>query len=283
MGTDIGPMAICYRSDLLGEAGLPTDRGELAARMQSWDDYLALGEEYKAAAPEGTAWTDAASGFYNAMISTEEVIYYDESGEPVWDSNPAVRAAFDTAASAGEDGLTAGLAQFSPEWNQGFASGSFATLACPSWMLGYIRGQAGDEAAGKWDVVTLPGEQGGNWGGSYLAVPAESEQAEEAAKLVAWLTSPGQQQTVFTESGNFPSNTEGISAVADVEDEYFMGAPVGQIFGTAAQAAPVQVIGINDGIYRTQLSNALQSVEVNGVSAADAWKAAGASIENQVG
>jgi cellobiose transport system substrate-binding protein len=283
MGTDVGPMAICYRSDLLEQAGLPTDRAELASRMQSWDDYLALGEEYKASAPKGTAWTDAASGFYNAMVSTEEKIYYDESGEPIWDSNPAVREAFDMAAEAGTAGLTAKLAQFSPEWNQGFASGSFATIACPSWMLGYIRGQAGDAGAGKWDVVTLPGEMGGNWGGSYLAVPEESEHKEEAAKLVAWLTDSERQKELFAELGNFPSNTEAISAVGDVKNEYFMNAPVGEIFGTAAEAAPVQVIGINDGIYRTQLSNALQSVEANGVPVDQAWKAAGKSIENQVG
>jgi cellobiose transport system substrate-binding protein len=283
MGTDIGPMALCYRSDLLEEAGLPTDRDELASRMQSWDDYVALGEEFTAGAPEGTAWMDAASGFYNAMISTEETIYYDESGEPVWDSNPAVRKAFDTAAQAGQDGLTAKLAQFSPEWNTAFASGAFATIACPAWMLGYIKGQAGDAAAGTWDVVALPGGVGGNWGGSYLAVPEESEQKEEATKLVAWLTAPEQQEKIFTDLGSFPSNTEAIGSVGDVTNEYFMDAPVGEILGASSQAAPVQVIGINDGIYRTQLSNALQSVEVNGVSAADAWKQAGASIENQVG
>jgi cellobiose transport system substrate-binding protein len=283
MGTDIGPMAICYRSDLLEQAGLPTDPAELSSRMQSWEDYLALGEEYKAAAPEGTAWTDAASGLYNAIISTEEKIYYDESGEPIWDSNPAVREAFDMAAEAGQNDLTAKLAQFSPEWNQGFASGSFATIACPSWMLGYIRGQAGDAGAGKWNVVTLPGEMGGNWGGSYLAVPEESDNKEAAADLVAWLTDAERQQELFAELGNFPSNTEAISAVGDVKNEYFMDAPVGEIFGTAAEAAPVQVIGINDGIFRTQLSNALQSVEANGVPVDDAWKAAGKSIENQVG
>ena len=283
MGTDIGPMALCYRSDLLEQAGLPTDREELGARLSSWDDYVALGEEFQAKAPEGTAWMDAASGFYNAMISTEEVIYYDESGEPVWDSNPAVRTAFDKAAKAGQDGLTSKLAQFSPEWNKAFASGQFATIACPAWMLGYIKGQAGDAAAGKWDVMTLPGGAGGNWGGSYLAVPEKSEHKEEATKLVAWLTASEQQQTIFDETGSFPSNTEAIGGVGDVSNEYFMDAPVGEILGTSSEAAPVQVIGINDGIYRTQLSNALQSVEVNGVSAAEAWKKAGASIENQVG
>ena len=283
MGTDIGPMALCYRSDLLEQAGLPTDREELGARLSSWDDYVALGEEFQAKAPEGTAWMDAASGFYNAMISTEEVIYYDESGEPVWDSNPAVRTAFDKAAKAGQDGLTSKLAQFSPEWNKAFASGQFATIACPAWMLGYIKGQAGDAAAGKWDVMTLPGGAGGNWGGSYLAVPEKSEHKEEATKLVAWLTASEQQQTIFDKTGSFPSNTEAIGGVGDVTNEYFMDAPVGEILGTSSEAAPVQVIGINDGIYRTQLSNALQSVEVNGVSAAEAWKKAGASIENQVG
>ena len=283
MGTDIGPMALCYRSDLLEQAGLPTDREELASRMSSWDDYVALGEEFKAKAPKGTAWMDAASGFYNAMVSTEEVIYYDEAGEPVWDSNPAVREAFDKAAKAGEDGLTSKLAQFSPEWNKAFASGNFATIACPAWMLGYIRGQAGDAAAGKWDVVSLPGGAGGNWGGSYLAVPEKSEAKEEANKLVAWLTAPEQQEKIFVDLGSFPSNTEAISKVGDVRNEYFMDAPVGEILGASSEAAPVQVIGINDGVYRTQLSNALQSVEVNGVSAAEAWKKAGASIENQVG
>ncbi len=283
MGTDIGPMAICYRTDLLKEAGLPTDRDELASRMGSWEDYLALGKEYQASAPEGTAWTDAASGLYNAVISTEEKIYYDESGEPIWNSSPAVKSAFDMAAQAGQEGLTAKLAQFSPEWNQGFASGSFATIACPSWMLGYIRGQAGEDGAGLWDVVNLPGGAGGNWGGSYLAVPEASDAKDEAAKLVAFLTDAERQEFLFAELGNFPSNEAAIGKVGDVKNEYFSNAPVGQIFGEAAQAAPVQVIGINDGIYRTQLSNALSSVETNNVSPEDAWTAAGQEISNQTG
>jgi len=281
LGTDAGPMAICYRSDLLGQAGLPTDPAELAARMTSWDDYLALGREYQASAPAGSAWTDAASGLYNAIVSTETEIYYDDNGDPIWDSNPAVRDAFDTAAAAGEEGLTAKLQQFAPEWNQGFTSGSFATIACPAWMLGYIKGQAGDEGANKWNVVQMPGGMGGNWGGSYLAVPEASDQQEEAAKLAAFLTAPENQVTLFNEQGAFPSRSEALTQIGDVTNEYFMNAPIGQIFGEAAEAAPVQVLGINDSIYRVQLSNALTSVEANGVSPDDAWKAAGREIENQ--
>lgn len=281
LGTDVGPMALCYRPDLLKQAGLPTDPAELAAELGSWEEYVALGEQYMADAPEGTAWTDAAPSLYSAIVSTEETIYYDESGAPIWDSNPAVKEAFDLAAQAGESGMTAKLAQWSPEWNQGFASGSFATIACPSWMLGYIKGQAGDAGAGKWNIVNLPGGVGGNWGGSYLAVPTESDNAEEAAKLVAWLTSAEQQAFLFDELGNFPSNETAIAEVGDVTNKYFTDAPTGQIFGDAATAAPEQVIGVNDAIYRTQLSNALASVEANGVSPEDAWSAAAQEIENQ--
>jgi cellobiose transport system substrate-binding protein len=283
MGTDIGPMAICYRTDLLEAAGLPSDPDELAAQMSSWDDYVELGKEFQANAPEGTAWTDASSGFYNAIISTESEIYYDEAGELVWDSNPAVKEAFDLAAEAGSEGLTANVQQFSPEWNQGFVSGSFATLACPSWMIGYIKGQAGDAGSGQWGVTALPGGAGGNWGGAYLAVPQASEHQEEAVELLMWLTAGEQQAKVFAEVGNFPSNSDGIAAVSDVTDDYFNGAPIGEIFGAVAKAAPTQILGDDDGVIRNQLSRALDSVVANNVDPADAWNAAADGIRNEIG
>lgn len=283
MGTDIGPMAICYRTDLLEQAGLPSDPAELADELGSWDDYVALGKEFQANAPGGTAWTDASSGLYNAIISTEAEIYYDEAGELVWDSNPAVKSAFDLAAEAGNEGLTANVQQFSPEWNQGFVSGSFATLACPSWMIGYIKGQAGDDGSGQWNVTGLPGGTGGNWGGAYLAIPQASEHQEEAAELVAWLTAGEQQAKVFASVGNFPSNSEGIAAVGDVTDEYFNGAPIGEIFGAVAEAAPTQILGDDDGVIRNQLSRALDSVVANDVDPAVAWDAAADGIRNEIG
>ncbi len=284
LGTDIGPTGICYRTDLLEQAGLPTDPTELADAMGSWEDYLALGEQYKASAPAGSAWTDSAGGLYNAIISTEEEIYYDEAGELVYDSNPAVRDAFDLAATAAAGDLTAKLAQFEdPEWNPGFGNGAFATIACPSWMLGYIKGQAGEEGSGKWGVTSLPGGAAGNWGGAYLGVPASSENQEEAVKLAMWLTAPEQQEKVFAVGGNFPSNTTAIDAVADTTDEYFSGAPIGQIFGDIAKSAPTQILGPDDGVLKNEITNALLTIEVNDVSPDDAWTAAQRAVENQLG
>jgi cellobiose transport system substrate-binding protein len=283
LGTDIGPMGLCYRSDLLGLAGLPTDPAQLAARMTNWDDYLALGREFKGKAPAGTAWMDSAGGFYNAIVSTEEEIYYDGSGKLVWDSNPAVKKAFDTAATAASEGLTAKLEQFEdPAWDKGFGGGAFATIACPAWMVGYIKGKAGDAGAGKWNITSLPGGAGGNWGGSYLGIPKSAKHPEEAAKLVKWLTDPEQQAKVFEVGGNFPSNTGAIDLVAGTSDEYFQNAPIGQIFSSAAKAAPTQILGEEDAVVKSSLVQSLLSVETNGVSPADAWNAASKDLANQI-
>jgi cellobiose transport system substrate-binding protein len=283
LGTDIGPTGICYRTDLLAEAGLPTDPAELADAMGSWEDYLELGRQYEASGAAG-AWTDSAGGLYNAIISTEQEIYYDEAGELVYDTNPAVRNAFDIAATAAEEDLTAKLAQFEdPEWNPGFGNGAFATIACPSWMIGYIKGQAGDGGSGKWGVTSLPGGAAGNWGGAYLGVPASSENQEEAVRLAMWLTAPEQQEKVFAVGGNFPSNTTAIDAVAGTTDEYFSDAPIGEIFGEIARNAPAQILGPDDGVLKNEITNALLTVEVNDVSPDDAWSSAQRAVDNQLG
>ena len=284
MGTDIGPMALCYRSDLYEQAGLPSAPAELSKRVGSWDDLLALGEEYQQNAPSDSAFLDSAGGLYNAIISTESTIYYDDEGELVYDSNDAVRNAFDLAASAGESGLTAGLEQFlDASWDKGFATGSFATIACPSWMVGYIKGKAGDDGKGKWNVMSLPGGAGGNWGGSYLAIPEASDNKEEAADLIAWLTDAKQQAKVFSEVGNFPSNTDAMAQVVDVKDEYFNNAPIGKIFSKSAQSAPTQILGPLDGAIKNAMVQALLSVETGDVSADDAWEQAASTVDNQVG
>ena len=58
-GTDIGPEAICYRSDLFAAAGLPTDRAEVAELLGGathWDDYFEVGRQFVAdvATPPGS-------------------------------------------------------------------------------------------------------------------------------------------------------------------------------------------------------------------------------------
>ncbi|MEV7085035.1 extracellular solute-binding protein [Streptomyces sp. NPDC093085] len=282
LGTDVGPEAMCYRSDLFAKAGLPTDRAELAKKWSTWDGYLALGKEYMAKAPAKSAWLDSVGSLFSIMIGQEKERYYDASGKLIYEQNPAVKTAWDTSVKAAGSGLSAKLDQWSPQWNQAFAAGSFATIPCPAWMLSYIKGQAGDGGSGKWDVAPLPGGAG-NWGGSYLAVPRAAEHKKEAYELIKWLTAPEQQAKLFRDQGLFPSSTGAIDQVADAKDPYFSDAPIGQIFGDAVKAAPVQVIGVHDANVNQQITNALSEVERKGTSSEKAWATAKKGVDNVVG
>lgn len=60
LGTDIGPMAICYRKDLFQQAGLPTDRDKVGQLWAGdWNKLVTAGETYKKKAPSGTTFMDS--------------------------------------------------------------------------------------------------------------------------------------------------------------------------------------------------------------------------------
>jgi cellobiose transport system substrate-binding protein len=272
LGTDTGPLAICYRTDLFKKAGLPTDPETLGQQWATWDGYLDVGRQYMQNAPANSAFMDTASGMFNAIIGQSTTQYYDESGNPIYETNPAVKNAWNLAMQAVAANETAKLKQFDTAWNEGFANGAFATIACPAWMIGYIKGQAGDAGAGKWDVARIPGN-GGNWGGSYLAIPAASSHQEEAYDLIKWLTAPAQQVEMWTKAQHFPSSSTASAepAVAGATDPYFSNAPLGEVFKASADNLPVATLGPKDGLIKDTFSNGIQLVEQRGETPDSAW------------
>jgi cellobiose transport system substrate-binding protein len=284
LGTDVGPLQICYRPDLFKAAGLPTDRAAVSALWSTWDGFIATGEKYKTGTKTKSAFTDSASGMFNAIIGQSATQFYDESGKTVYDSNPSVKTAWATATKAATEGLTAKVKQFDPAWNTGFSSGAFATVACPAWMIGYIKSQAGDKGKGHWDVASIPGG-GGNWGGSYMGIPKASKNQKAAYDLLAWLTAPAQQVTMWTKAQHFPSSATAAAdpAVAAATDDYFDNAPVGKLFNNSASHLTVQILGPKDGVIKDQFTNAMLTIEQQGKSADAAWKAAMDGIKNAIG
>jgi len=283
LGTDTGPLAICYRTDLFKKAGLPTDPEQVGQQWSTWQGYLDVGKQYMQNAPAKTAFMDSASGMYNAIIGQSPTQYYDQSGNPIYETNPAVKDAWNLAMQAISANETAALKQFDPAWNEGFANGAFATIACPAWMIGYIKGQAGDSGSGKWDVARIPGD-GGNWGGSYLAIPAASPHQQQAYDLIKWLTAPAQQVEMWTKAQHFPSSSTASAepAVEDATDPYFSNAPLGQVFKTSADNLPVVTLGPKDGLIKDTFSNGILLVEQQGQSPDTAWDKTMADIKSAI-
>jgi cellobiose transport system substrate-binding protein len=277
-------MAMAYRTDLFKAAGLPTDRAEVAKLWPTWPDYVKAGQTFQSKAPKGSAFMDSASGMFNAMVGASPNQYYDQSGKPIYDTNPLVKDAWNLAMDAISKNETAKLKQFDPAWNQAFSTGKFATIAAPAWMLGYIKGQAGDKGTGKWDVTTAPGGTG-NWGGSYLAVPTASKHIQQAVDLAKWLTDPAQQVKLFVKQGSFPSSSVAATdpQVSGAKNDYFNNAPIGQLFADSAKNLPVAVLGPKDGTIKDTFSTAILRVEQQGMAPDVSYNKFLADIQNALG
>jgi cellobiose transport system substrate-binding protein len=273
-GTDIGPLAMCYRKDLLEAAGLPTDPGSVKTMFATWDSYFKAGDRYVKRS-HGKAWFDSSAQTFNAMVNQLPVGYLDRDDHSTLETNAALKDAWDQVTGAVKQGQSAGLTAFAEDGNAGLRTGAFATKVCPSWMLGIIEQEAGIGNAGKWAITDAFPDGGGNWGGSYLTVPSSSPHQKEAAALAAWLTAPEQQLHAFRVSGNFPSQVDAFTSpdLLSEMNSYFGGALIGQVF--AAQARKVgkpQYKGPGDGkIQETVIAPALRSVE-QGADPAAVWQ-----------
>jgi cellobiose transport system substrate-binding protein len=283
LGTDIGPMAICYRKDLFEQAGLPSDRDKVGQLWAGdWNKLVSAGETYKNKGPKGTYFMDSPGGMLNAIISSEQEKFYDSSGKVVYKTNPAIRSAFDLTAKAAKEGLAQPQTQFQPAWESTIANSKFAAVACPPWMLGYLKGKSKPEASGKWDVAAAP--KSGNWGGTFLAVPKSGKNLTEAEKLAVWLTAPAQLAKLFSVQGSFPSTPGSytLPLVTDAKNAMTADAPIGKIFAEAAKAIPTQVIGAKDQIIQQGLTDNGVILVTKGKTAEEAWNTATKTIDNNL-
>lgn len=276
LGTDIGPQVMCYRHDLLAEAGLPSDRDEVSERIGgSWDDFIEFGKEYVEKSG-GKKFVDNAVNVYQPVLGQQPVASFTEDEELALEGGPKV--AFDTALAVIDAGLSASLAAWSPEWNAGFENGDFAVLACPAWMRGHIKNSA-PSTEGLWDLAAIPGG-GGNWGGSFWTIPAQSAHHQESYDFIEWLIQPEQQIRIFKNVGNLPSQTAILESdeIQNSTDPFFNNAPDGQIFGASALALEPQYIGRQESVVREAMQNALNAVQGDQLAAADAWDKAVADV-----
>ncbi|WP_435736742.1 extracellular solute-binding protein [Cellulosimicrobium sp. PMB13] len=276
-GTDIGPSAICYRQDLFEAAGLESDPAAVAELLggedATWDDYFAAGEQFVAASD--AAWYDSAMSISQGMVNQIDNAYEESDGTPKdLAENTEIRDIYDTVLEQSTtNGLSAGLEQWSADWDAAFQNNGFATMICPAWMTGPVEERSGGVTG--WNVADVFPGGGLNWGGSFLTVPATGPNAEAAKELAAWLTDPAQQTTAFENAGTFPSQVEAqeSEAVQSFTNEFFNAAPVGEIFVNRALAidgAPFK--GANYFAIHTTVQDGIKRVDVEKTDdAASSW------------
>ncbi|PLS01079.1 ABC transporter substrate-binding protein [Neobacillus cucumis] len=278
--TDIGPQAMAYRTDVFQQAGLPTNRDEVAKLMTTWDDYIKIGEQIKA--KTGKALIDTPNGMYSVIEGQGDQKYFDKDGKVIVKDNPQIQKAYKYAAEIIDKGLATNVDQFSAEWGTAMTKGDFATLLAPAWMMTSMKQNAPD-AAGKWDMTLLP-EGSGNWGGSFLTIPKESKHPKEAYKLIKWLLSPEQQLVTFKEAGNFPSTPKVYESeeLQNFTSDYFSGAPVGKIYAEAAKAVKPIVEGPQSIQIEQIIGDAIKRVRDKKATPEKSWKEAMNQLDREL-
>ena len=269
-GTDIGPEAICYRSDPFVKAGLASDPAGVAKLLNGdWNNYYSVGQRFTAA-KTGVAWFDSAGATYQGLANQYQNFFESSDGTVVATTNPDVKNAFVSVLNASSTS-SAHLQEWSTDWNAGLANGAWATMLCPSWMLGVISGNG--PKVKDWKIANVFPNGGGNWGGSYLTVPTQGKHTAAAKELALWLTAPEQQIAAFVTTGNYPSQVGayGNAALTDAKNPYFDNAPIGQIFADRAKAVNVTpykgikyaaiMQAVQDGL--TRVESKKQSIEAS--------------------
>jgi cellobiose transport system substrate-binding protein len=279
--TDIGPQAMVYRLDIFEAAGLPTDREEVEKLIQTWDDYVKVGEQVKE--KTGKYMLDAATGMFAVIKGQGQEKYFDADGNLIVAENPQIDKAWNYTLDMIDKGLVTPFDQWSTEWGTGISNGDFATILAPAWMMNVIQDTAPD-AGGKWDIAALP-EGSGNWGGSFLTIPKESKQPEEAYKLIKWLLAPEQQLKTFEIYGNFPSTPAvyDSEAMVNYTNDYFNGAPVGQIYSKAAEQVQHVVEGPESIQVELILNDAVNRVRDGQQDPITSWQTAMDQLERELG
>lgn len=192
---DSGPVAMFYRTDLFQQAGLPTDPDEVAAALQTWDDYYAAAIDVK----EATGANMLAYANYNyderileTMLQQRGISYVDFDGNITINAPDAVA----TLEYVGKL-VSAGYAQNAPawfdEWYAGIAEGEVATIISAVWMGGFLRGWIAPDLEGLWRVTDLPawaagGARTSNSGGSNYAISVQSTKADAARTFIEFMT-----------------------------------------------------------------------------------------------
>lgn len=280
--TDVGGMAVVYRTDLFAAAGLPTDRESVSKLWPTWDAFIETGKQYVAATGKPFVDNSPTSVFYQAVNQVSQK-YYDDQGNAIYATNPEVKAAFDLALKSIDAGIAAKISFGADAWNAALPRGDFAVVSAPSWMLNQIR-RAAPDTAGKWDVATIPGGAG-NWGGSYLAIPARAENPDAAWNYVKEMQSPQRQLEHFLDVGSLPT-TPGVYEDAKLigkADEFFSGAPTGQIYTQAVLGLKPFKMGPDTATIGSEFLNALTNVEQGSGDPATAWDDAVNNIRTAIG
>ncbi|MFJ3668641.1 ABC transporter substrate-binding protein [Streptomyces sp. NPDC090106] len=267
---DAGPTALYYRRDLFEKAGLPTEPEDVAEATSTWEKYLEVGKQLKAKAPTHPYLISQISYVFRMALYQSPKQFVDVDNRFIGDQ-AHVKRAWDLAVETYRQGLSARVLDATPDYNSAVSGGRVATMTTAVWYLAGLK-QVAPKTSGAWRLTSLP-DGPTNYGGSYVTITRYCRDPEGAFAFLKWLLGPDNQLKAYREMALFPTTPSVYSRPAMREPDPFFGgqAPV-DVFGPAAEKAPVIYFSPYENTANTPVFQELTNVETLGKNPDKAWR-----------
>ena len=237
--------AYYYQPEIFEKAGLKVPT--------TWEDFAVVGA---ALAKQGIALApldSESSGVFDMLYLQRGGQVFDKTGAFVFNSseNRAIALEVLNYIKAGIDQkffYPAGAADFwGPPLFAAYQEGKVAGAIMPDWYSDSLLKAQAPGMSGKWKLAPMPrwskgGHTTSTWGGTGFAITKASKHVDLAWDLLryTYMTKDNQIKR-FEEIKYYPTMLEALKdpKVSAVQDTYFGGQAIGQIFAASASDAPV--------------------------------------------
>lgn len=181
----LNPAFMMYKKDLAEEYLGTSDKEELEAMFQTYEDYAEWGAKVYEASGGTVSLFPGAQDISNMMMQQQRnVNNVDENGDV--NVTGKVEQVFETVRTLLDAKACGTLAQYSTEWSNSFADSSVIFFPGASWSVTYWVEPYDPEGIDNWGMFT-PAGGGFGWGGTCYGIYKNSDMKEEAWEFISWV------------------------------------------------------------------------------------------------
>lgn len=273
---DVAPVVLYYRTDLFGQAGVPSTPDAIKSQVKTWDDYFNLLKQVK---DKTGSQSGTIVDIFRSIIGQNKEGNFDQDGNYIGDQ-AHIKSAWDLSVKAYNMDVTFPYSNDS-EKNAAINNGKVSSFSGASWAVGDVIGAAPD-TKGKWNIAYPPGGVG-NQGGSFFGVLKSSKAPKEAYEVIKFLVSPENLIVAYKEFGNYPSTPEIYTSPEMVNKHPFFGdQDLSIVFGEAAKDVKIANTDPRDDMVGNALTEALGTVDAQKKDPEKAWAEAQEKIKRQL-
>ena len=210
-GTDIGPLAMCYRTDLLAAAEHADRRGVGEGHVRSRGTRTSRPVTSTSRRPARPWFDSDVADLQRDAEPARPEGYLTKDDKLAIESNKDIKSNWDQVTAAGGRRPDREARRVQPGVEHRVQAGRVRHEDLP--VLDARRGQGAGRPGERRQVGghrRVPRTAAATGAARSSRCPSSREHPKEAAELAAWLTAPEQQIKAFEKTGNFPSQVEAL-------------------------------------------------------------------------